>query len=81
MTTSSRDWSQHADDARLYAILVGWGCDLPEHADGDHDEDCDGPDLLEDFVKRFGWTADGITRIRAQRRVIAALDIEGADRG
>lgn len=75
MTTSSRDWSLHAGDAWLWALLVGWDCEIAEHADGSHDEiDCGGPDRLEDFAERFGWTEGGIAKLRAQRRVLAALD-------
>lgn len=75
MACSSQDWSLHADDAWLYALLVGWDCELPEHADGTHDEiDCSGPNHLEDFAERFGWTEGGIANLRAQRRIIAALD-------
>jgi hypothetical protein len=75
MTCHSRDWSLDAADAWLYALIVGWDCEIAEHAGGSHDEiDCGGPDGLEDFAERFGWTEDGIAKLRAQRQAIAALD-------
>jgi hypothetical protein len=75
MACSSRDWSLHADDAWLYALIVGWDCELPEHASGDHDPiDCSGPNHLESFAERFGWTEGGIAKLRKQRRALAALD-------
>lgn len=75
MTCHSRDWSLDAADAWLYALIVGWDCEIAEHAGGDHNEiDCGGPDGLEDFAERFGWTEDGIAKLRAQRQAIAALD-------
>lgn len=79
MATSSHDWSQHPSDAWLYALLVGWDCELPEHANGEHDPiDCSGPNHLEDFAERFGWTEGGVAKIRAQRRALAALDTPSA---
>lgn len=75
MTCHSRDWSLDAADAWLYALLVGWDCEIAEHADGSHDPiDCGGPNHLENFAERFGWTEGGIAKLRAQRQAIAALD-------
>jgi hypothetical protein len=70
LATSSRDHSAAQEDVILYGIFVGWGCD----EDHKHDLWCGhGEDGLERFAARFGWTPDGVAKIRRHRETVAAL--------
>lgn len=78
ITTSSYDFGQHPDDARLYAVLVGLECEQ----DHQHDPEqitCAGSVPLLTAAMRFGWTTDQVRAIQAERASIRAL-IAAADR-
>jgi len=60
---SSNDWGAARDFAFIYGIVVGW--------DGDDPEDDD--DAMSELANKWGWSADGVQRLRALHEAFDAL--------
>lgn len=67
LATSSRDWSEYAPDAWLYAVILGWDCEQAEH-----DETCT-HGAMEEMQQRHGWDDDAVDKARRYRAAVRAL--------
>jgi hypothetical protein len=67
LATSSRDWSEYAPDAWLYAVILGWDCEATEH-----DELCT-HGAMEEMQQRHGWSDEAVAKARRYRTVVRSL--------
>jgi hypothetical protein len=67
MVFSSADWGAARDLAFIYGIVVGW--------DGDPDDepDEDDGDAMSELAAKFGWSEQGVQRLRAMHAVYGKL--------
>lgn len=72
MALHSRDWSEHANDAWMYGILLGWG--------GDPD-DPDSEGAWAELADRHGWDAVALARLQAFHIAVAEALSEGGSGG
>jgi len=69
MAHAVRNWGQHARDAWLYGVFVGWACE----DDHEHNWICGGNEALTEVAERHGWTARDVAELQQQRAVIRSL--------
>lgn len=61
----SRDWAEDRRLAAIYAIVCGWG-----------DGDADVFDCWSDVKERFGWSDEGVERLKKFHEEWKRLSIE-----
>lgn len=61
MVSDPRDWGSNATDARLYAVLCGWGS---------NDE------VWQEMAVRHGWEPDFTAALKRRREAVAVLQGE-----
>jgi hypothetical protein len=66
LATSSRDWSQYAPDAWLYAVFVGWDCEDAH----EHDELCNDGAAMREMAERHGWDEATVAKARRYRAAV-----------
>src|SRR5690349_1380638 len=72
LATDSRDWSITPTDARLWAVLCGWGPDRDEP----------GSDAWAEVAEIHGWPDEFVAALKARHAtVLAALSKGSTDAG
>lgn len=70
MATSATDWGQHAGEAWIYSVFVGWECDGPCEEFWDRSHRCD--EGLRIVAARHGWPVSRVALLRELRIAVLA---------
>ncbi|MFD3336036.1 hypothetical protein ACFWV1_25830 [Streptomyces sp. NPDC058700] len=66
-----RDWAENADDAAIYALLIGWDCEQ-HHA---HTGDC--PAAMDGIAEKHRWSPGVVQALRRHRTALAQAGPNG----
>jgi hypothetical protein len=63
---NSRDWGLDRADAWLYAVLVGWDCEMTH----EHNDVCENGEAIQEIAAQHNWAPGDIERVRRYRAAI-----------
>ncbi|RSS37458.1 hypothetical protein [Streptomyces sp. WAC08241] len=66
-----RDWAQNADDAAIYALLIGWDCEQQHQ----HTGDC--PAAMDGIAEKHRWHPGVVQALRRHRTALAKAGPNG----